>query len=541
MQATRRLLIIGLDGATFDLIDPWSAQGKLPHIAALMSRGLRADLESTIPPVTFPAWSSFMTGKNPGKHGIFDFTRRRPGSYDLEFVGSRSRKGPTLWRLLSDGGRRVGAMALPTTYPPEAVNGFMISGFDSPVCTGTDPSFVYPRSLFAELKEQVGQYKITDFQQFRVGKRWHAKALSKIRETLERKATIAAYLLKKEPWDCFMVLFGESDTVCHHFWIFHDPGSPRRLGKFREEFKEAILSVYQKLDAIVGQLIDQAHPKTAVMLLSDHGFGGAGDKVVYLNRWLEREGFLKFREGARAGAWGASVLRAMGLKLLPLRVQESLFRKKPQVANVLLSQTQLGAIDWSRTRAFSTEMNTFPAIWVNLRGREVRGIVAQGREYEKLREELIAALHRFLNPETGQRVVARAHRREELYHGPCMDQAPDLVLELGLDNGYTYTCLSSHGQRDGEAIRVLRKDERAGAKGQSMNGSHRRRGILLFSNGHGSPGGRLGTLSIMDLAPTILQFLGLPVPDDMDGRVIPEIAQREPEPRVPHATTNSNL
>jgi predicted AlkP superfamily phosphohydrolase/phosphomutase len=525
MKGTRRLLIIGLDGATFDLIDPWSAQGKLPHITALMKRSLRADLESTIPPATFPAWSSFMTGKNPGKHGIYDFVRRKPGCYDLEFVGARSRQGPTIWRLLSDAGRRVGVMALPTTYPPEAINGFMISGFDSPVSTGTDPSFVQPRSLFSELKKQVGQYKITDFQQFRVGRGWHARALNKIRETLERKAAIATYLLKKEPWDCFMALLGESDTVCHHFWMFHDPDSPRHPERVNAEFKGAILSIYQRLDAVVGQLLAQAHPGTALMLLSDHGFGGAGDKVVYLNRWLAREGFLKFRERGRPGAWGASLLRSAGLKLLPLRVQEHLFQKRSGLANALLSQTHLGAIDWSQTRAFSTEMNTLPAIWINVRGREPHGIVAPGREYERLREEIIDALFRFLNPETGQRVVAQAHRREELYHGPYLGEAPDLVLELSLDNEYTYTCLSSHGRWGPGPIRVLDRGEWVGAKGQSMNGSHRRRGVLLFANGQESSGQQLGTLSIIDMAPTILQFLGVPVPGDMDGRAVPEIAQ----------------
>jgi predicted AlkP superfamily phosphohydrolase/phosphomutase len=523
MERTRRLLIIGLDGATFDLIDPWSAQGKLPHITALMERGLRADLESTMPPVTFPAWSSFMTGKNPGKHGIYDFARRKPGSYHLEFVGARSRQGPTIWKLLSDGGLRVGVMALPTTYPPETVNGFMISGFDSPVSTGTDPSFIYPQALFAELKKRVGQYKITDFQQFRVGRGWHDKALGKIRETLERKAAIAAYLLKKEPWDCFMVLFGESDTVCHHFWMFHDLASPRRPREVKGEFQEAILSIYQRLDAIVGRLIALAHARTAVMLLSDHGSGGAGDKVVYLNRWLESQGLLKFRGGIRAGARGASLLRAAGLKLLPLRVQEGLFRKGPQVGDALLSQTQLGAIDWSRTRAFSTEMNTLPAIWINLRGRDPNGIVAP-EQYEELRDELIAGLSSFLNPETGQKVVIQTHRREELYHGPHVDLAPDLVLEMNLDNGYTYTCLSSRGRRGHEPVRPLRKGKSAGAKGQSMNGSHRRRGILLFANGRGAGRKQLGTVSIMDMAPTILRFFGLPTPIDMDGRFIPEIS-----------------
>jgi predicted AlkP superfamily phosphohydrolase/phosphomutase len=238
------------------------------------------------------------------------------------------------------------------------------------------------------------------------------------------------------------------------------------------------------------------------------------------------------------------------LKFLPLRAQQHLIKKRAGMANALLSQTQMGAIDWGRTRAFSTEMNTFPAIWINLRGREPEGIVAPGREYERVRQELIEAAARFSNPHTGRPVVARAHRREELYHGPHLDQAPDLVLELELDEGYTYTCLSSAGRLTCGPIRTLTGGERTGAKGQSMNGSHRRQGIFGFSKGPEIEGRSLGSLSIMDMAPTILQFLNLPVPADMDGRVIPEIApgvspssdsprrKGNSGPRVPNATTS---
>ena len=170
-------------------------------------------------------------------------------------------------------------------------------------------------------------------------------------------------------------------------------------------------------------------------------------------------------------------------------------------------------------------MNTCPAIWINLRGREPHGVVSPGGEYAKVREELKEALDRFVNPYTGQKVVARAYLREEIYHGPYTDQSPDLLLELELDRGYSYTCLSSAGRRGCGPIRTLRGKERTGSKGKSMNGSHRRHGILVFSNGSGFPGGRLGTLSIMDVAPTILQFLGVPAPGDMDGRAVPEIAR----------------
>jgi predicted AlkP superfamily phosphohydrolase/phosphomutase len=533
MPGTERLLIIGLDGATFDLIDPWVAQGRLANLASLMKRGQRAVLRSTFPPATFPAWSSFMTGKNPGKHGVYDFTRLRPDGYRLEFSGARSRKGDTVWRLLSDHGVRVGIMGLPTTYPPEAVNGFMISGFDSPVSTGTDPSFIHPRSLFEELKQQTGPYQITDFGQFRVNGRWHERALDHLVRTLEHKIDIAVYLLKRKTWDLFMVLFGESDTVGHHFWAFHDHRSPRHPSTVREDLKHAIRSIYQRLDAAIGELTAACPPETAVMILSDHGFGGTGDKVIHLNRWLWRQGHLSFTGRNRWKQAGAAAMRWAGLKLLPIKAQEGLFRHGPGLANTLLSETRLGAIDWSRTQAFSTEMNTLPAIWINLQGRYPEGTVSPGREYDRLRERLIEGLAQFTDSETGQKVVARAHRREQLYHGPCLQEAPDLLLELNLDRGYSYTCLPSGGRGDGRPIRRLRSKERLGAKGGSMNGSHRPEGIFLFARngsasglGTGPSGGRsMDRLSIMDIAPTILHLFGLPVPKDMDGQVIEEVVE----------------
>ena len=525
MPGAARLLIIGLDGATFDLIDPWIAQGRLPHLAALMRQGLRGTLRSTFPPATFPAWSSFMTGKNPGKHGIYDFIRLRPERYRLEFTGARSRKGDTIWRLLSDQGLRVGVMGLPTTYPPEAVNGFMISGFDSPVSTGTDPSFIYPRPLFDELRERTGPYLITDFGQFRIDRRWHSRALEHLQRTLKRKLAIASYLLQKETWDLFMVLFGESDTAGHHFWAFHDRHSPRASKRRpdREDLGTAIRTVYQQLDAAIGELTARRHSNTAVMILSDHGFGGTGDKVLHLNRWLEQKGYLSFHGSAGWKRRSASALGRAGLRWLPLKAQDRLIRHGAGVADRLLSRTRLGAIDWDRTRAFSTEMNTLPGIWIHLRDRYPRGTVAPGDEYERLRSELIDELDGLADPETGRKVVARTHRREDLYHGSCLEEAPDLLPELNLDRGYSYTCLPTGGRAGAAAVRRLRPEERPGAKGGSMNGSHRRDGIFLFA-GNGVAGGhRLKELSIMDVAPTILRFFGLPADRDMDGRVIEEV------------------
>ncbi|MFC2046277.1 alkaline phosphatase family protein, partial [Chloroflexota bacterium] len=175
-----RILLIGLDGATLDLIEPWAARGDLPHLANLMEGGAWGRLRSTTPPATFPAWTSLMTGVNPGQHGVFDFTRRVPGSYAVEFINATYRRQPSIWQLLSEAGKRVGVMGFPATYPPETLNGFQISGFDSPVATGIDHSFVSPPELYDDIRGAVGPYEITGFQEVRIAPGWHEMALRKL-------------------------------------------------------------------------------------------------------------------------------------------------------------------------------------------------------------------------------------------------------------------------------------------------------------------------------------------------------------------------
>jgi Type I phosphodiesterase / nucleotide pyrophosphatase len=157
-----RLLIIGLDGATFDVITPWAQEGKLPNLRKLLENGAHGALKSTIPPMSPPAWTSFMTGKNPGKHGVFDFTARKPYSYDIEFVNARWRRAETIWKIMSEEGKRICVLGVPFTYPPEAVNGVMISGIDTPATGGiADATAFHPKALYHEIAANLGGYLIS--------------------------------------------------------------------------------------------------------------------------------------------------------------------------------------------------------------------------------------------------------------------------------------------------------------------------------------------------------------------------------------------
>src|SRR5262245_15767852 len=286
-----RLLVIGLDGATLDLVAPWAAAGELPVLARLMASGSWGPLRSTLPPATFPAWTSLVTGVNPGRHGVLDFVERVPGTFRVRFVNGSQRRTPALWTRLSAAGRRVAALCVPATYPPEPLHGVMVSGFDSPVTTVADGSFVFPRAFHGEIRRLVGYLPFADFQEVRTGPRWHDRALASLLDGVARRTTVAEALLRREPWDALMVVFGESDTVAHHFWRFHDPASPRHAPS---RHADAIRLVYRALDATIGRLLAAAGD-ACVAIVSDHGSGGASDRVVHLNRYLAQHGLLRFR------------------------------------------------------------------------------------------------------------------------------------------------------------------------------------------------------------------------------------------------------
>jgi len=502
------LLVIGLDGATLDLVRPWAAAGRLPVLARLMARGAWGELRSTIPAATFPAWTSLVTGVNPGRHGLFDFSQRVAGTYRLCFTNGSHRRAPALWTRLAAAGRRVAVVTVPATYPPEAIPGVMVSGFDSPLTTAIDGSFVHPRSLYPEIRRLVGRVPFADFQEVATGPGWHEMALARLLDGIRRRTALARMLLAREPWDAFMIVFGESDTVAHHFWRFHDARSPRYAPG---PFAGAIGAVYEALDRAVGELLAAAPPGVAVAIVSDHGSGGASDRIVHLNRRLAERGLLAFRPAARGRLVGLA--RAAALRALPARLQGPLLRRLPGAAGRLEGRHRLGGIDWARTVAYSEELDYHPSVWLNVRGREPAGIVGPG-EYDAVRARVAAALADWRD-EDGRRVVTRVWRREDCYQGRFVDLAPDLLLELALVGGYSPSCLRSAGP--GPVLRRLTHAEHGGGKGRGMNGAHRRAGLFVLAGEGVHPAGELATADIVDVLPTLLALAGMAVPDGLDG------------------------
>lgn len=520
MSTNCRILVIGLDGASLDLIEPWAQAGYLPTLAAMMETGSHSRLRSVLPVVSAAAWATFMTGTNPGKHGVFDFLSRQPRTYKLRPVNRQDIAYPSLWRLMSEQGRRVSVLNVPMTYPPEPVRGFLVSGLGTP----NFKTFTHPPDLGDRLLEDG----------YRVNRRVYYPSndeeafLRDSYEITERLTTTARSLMTERAWDFFMIVYRDTDDIAHGFWRHMDPTHPDHDPTYSGEYQSVILDYYRMLDEHLGTLVDAAGPDTTIFVISDHGVGPLY-KEVFLNEWLHQEGYLTYQARAHhlqvlsdIGLTRANVsrlLRAAKLERIEQLIKDNLGERidmLPRTAHCDLNQ----GIDWSRTRAYSFGYQG--QIYVNLAGREAQGIVQPGAEYKGVRDRLCERLGDWTDPVDGQPVVDRVYRKEELYHGPQMGHAPDLVISMR-DLAYTTRQGRELGNRSGEIFGSTRMRE---------SGGHRLYGTLIAA-GPGilkaqeeRPVAWLG-----DIAPTVLHILGCSVPSSVDGRVltewlIPSLAER---------------
>jgi predicted AlkP superfamily phosphohydrolase/phosphomutase len=321
-----------------------------------------------------------------------------------------------------------------------------------------------------------------------------------------------------------MMHFGESDGAGHHFWKYMDPDSPLYCAE-PAGMRDAILRVYQELDRQIGELTADLPEDTTVLMMSDHGFGGVSNWVLYPNWWLHDQGLLRFRSGLkRRLSRSLDNLKLWAVGHLSPKVKRWLFRRaKGQLAR-LETHVRYGTVHWAGTEAYFDENPYYPSLRINLKGRQPEGIVEPGRPYEELRDRLIRDLEALRHPQTGEPVVDKAYRREEVYSGPRMDVAPDIVVKWALHRGYSYAFrLSSKAPRR----RWIEQADPAYAHNRhyygGKSGTHRDHGIFLGRGPGVQPGARVEGARIIDLAPTVLHLLGVPVPADMDGRVLREI------------------
>jgi predicted AlkP superfamily phosphohydrolase/phosphomutase len=499
-----KILIVGLDGATFDLITPWTHGGKMQTLASLMHSGAWGPLRSVPNANSAPAWSSFATGVNPGKHGIFYFTERIPGTYQRRPIHAGFRTGSTFWSLLSQAGYRVGVVNVPLTYPAETVNGFVVAGLDTP---GTDsPGFTYPLNLAGEIQEKVGEYIIEPGipGMIRAGRK--QAALERILLGIERRLACTRWLHERYQPDLLAVVFTATDAVQHFFWGDMDPTYPFRDPTEAECFSGAVEQVYARLDTALAELIEAARPEIT-LVISDHGAGFNQRGAEYLRPWLAELGVLHKHAGGRPSRRVASTLYRLVDRLLDREAKLRLARLLPSLRARVEATIEVGDLDWSRTRVYCT--GATDDLYVNLRGREPQGIVEPGDEYDAQCAFLVERLQETCDPATGQPAVELVARREEVYHGPHLDRAPDVLIRWSTHSVLSGLHTPGYTPVPAEPLST-----------PLQSGGHRPHGILIAAGSPFQPGTQGEEFSIMDVAPTVLHLFGLPIPRDMDGKVI---------------------
>lgn len=489
------LLVLGLDGADWAILDPWLTTGRLPHLAALRQRSLWGSLRSTIRPESSIAWATFATGVDAGRHGIYSFSAQRPDSYETTLVASASLRHPTFWQRASAAGRRLALLNIPMTYPPQPLpGGVNIAGMLAP---GIHSPFVWPSEWRQRLLAAIPDYTL-NLDPTGLSLR---RFLQETTRSLHARARAAAWLLAQQTWDAFIAVFTETDRLQHYTLHLLAPHHPRHDPAEAAALLPLLLGAYQTLDQAVGDLIAAAGPEATIMLLSDHGFAPCA-RTFYPNAWLAQQGLLarSSSPAPQPDLWrrlrGHTTLRQIKNSIPFLRDW-----KRPPSPNASLT-----TIDWSRTAAIFSPAG---GIRFNIRGREPQGILSPDAA-DALAADLIPALLALTDPATGAHPLAAVHPRRDLYHGPYVELAPDLILEPRRSD-------------PNPALNTLLAYDFAAqpfAPSGRITGNHTLDGIFLAA-GPDIPPGALSDARLIDLAPTLLHSLGLPVPTDSDGRVLP--------------------
>jgi predicted AlkP superfamily phosphohydrolase/phosphomutase len=510
-EGEQRVLLIGLDGATFAMLDRWIERGLLPNLQRLMAEGTRAVLRSVVPPITGPAWVSFSTGVHPGKHGIFDFRKRVPGRPARQLISALDVQAPTVWEMLAEADLPVGLINLPVTYPPSDRTSFHLTDMLTPPSAA---SFCYPPSLYEELRPTLGEY-LVDVPEGRIrGPKDMSRFLEALANCTEQRTRYAEHLLRTRPWKVATVVYVGPDRIQHPLWdLLTEEFSLLRRNAETVRVKEQAERYMAQLDACVGRVLAAAPPDTDVLVVSDHGFGPLR-KRLKINQWLARHGLLV--PSRRRGRLGRLLVAADVLRLRQrLGVALARLRSRGAKAPQDWQRPFWRWINWAQTRAYAASV-TEMGVYVNLRGREVYGSVPP-EEYEQVREEILACLRELRDPQTGEPMLTLAARREEVFFGEHYQDAPDIIF--GLQGGECTVDVRLEGPLF------------ESASWSTWTGMHRFEGILIARGRRIRVGASLAEAEIVDIAPTVLHLCGLARPSDMDGRALRELfVDGVPEP-----------
>lgn len=493
-----RVVIIGLDGAPYEFVINLIKQGLLPNLGKVARDGVFAPMRSTIPPMTCPAWPSMVTGLNPGKHGLFDFINRR--GRHVKIASSLELRGKAIWDHLTSHGLTSIVVNVPVTYPPYQINGVMISGMLTPEGAG----WIWPPDLEKEINQRVKGYIV--YFDHRPHRNDPDLVSRRLLDSDKKRYSAFEYLLSTYDWSFAMVVFNATDQIGHLYW--HD---------------DVVTRVYIEIDRLVGRFLDTFR-NLNLFIVSDHGMVGV-EKYVLFNQILYEHGFIRKKLGYRRkrievlkggkghlSLFGRIIIKS-GLtpELIDQFIDEFHLRKlvmalPRKFRNAFLYNPYI--VDYGRSRAFACHFTSGENVGVYLNVPESQ------------REDCIDKVSEiFLNlkdPENGVRPVDSIYRREDLYNGPFVEMAPDIFIML--KEGYSKRAYF------GDAFIEKRRP-------RANRGVHSRIGIFMAS---GPDIRRLGVMSersIVDVAPTILYALDIPIPSDVDGKPLTRIFTHKREPR----------
>lgn len=501
-------VLIGWDGATWDLLLPWAKQGLLPNLAKLLDQGSARVLRSVIPPISPAAWVSIMTGMNPGKHGILDFKEFDAGDYvpmKATLINSTHFSGTTVLDVLSERGLRICSLQLPMTYPVWPINGLMLAGIPNP---DDSKAYTYPTEYatdFEPLLPSLGRREMS-YEELLAHETFHIRKLTEI-----------SCRLARDNFDIYFIYFRECDDFHHLYWRLLDESCPGYDPDEQARLGNPILAIYQELDQSLGQIL-AALPEANFFLISDHGGTAFGRRRFYLNGWLEQEGYVVRQRTVRGSLERAVFYAAQVIRpLIPLAMRINIQDSRPDLVRLWTkTRNSVHAVNWGKSGAFAVLMY-FPTVGIqlNVQGRQPQGLITPGGEFEQLRDELIRKLKSLIDPATGCSVIREIYRREELFAGPCAQHIPDIVLRLDPDY-VPRSELSSEVWGNTPASQF-----------KELSGEHDLEGVFVAMGPAIQRGQFLSQASILDVAPTLLCSLAQAVPQNMDGKALEDIFESD--------------
>jgi predicted AlkP superfamily phosphohydrolase/phosphomutase len=494
-----RLLVLALDMADGDLIRYWTAQGRLPHFASLISSGTWIDLETTAQVLHTSTWPTFATGVQPGRHGVYFPYQPKPGFQSAQHVLPDQYGVATFWHLADRQGCPCVIYDVPETFPEAGFGGKAI--FDWGTWAWYGKPDAQPASLLKELKSRCGRYPL-GFEAKRLGARMpNAELLEKrLLRSVEYKRLTAQWLLGRTQWNLAVIGFCEAHPAGHYLW----PANVDTLDFTREDNVKGLFNIYSALDQAVGALRDALPDDSAVFVVSGDGVCANRCGWYLLPTVLERLGYTRPVTATGSGPNVPRSLISRAKSFLPAGTRRWIADFLPwQLRDQLAVREQAANTDWSKTRAFTLPTDLEGCIRINLKGREPQGIVEPGREYQELCEEIRERLVELTNPADGAPVIRHVWIRNEIFPGERQEQLPDLIVTWNDESAFTSLASPRIGRIEG-ATPDLRP------------GTHAPYGFLLAA-GAGVPHAPEGAGRLVDVAPTVMQFLGLNPPADMDG------------------------